>query len=210
MHPRSVVALAIVAIFAVTVILCVAVLWGPKRQFAHSQVHHHSSSTAHPPSVRATAARDGAAHGVVGSTAALPASATAAMQNSSMMARAHPATLPAAFHIVAASLGLFLVWLARTSGLLLPALIMLALLVTLLLPLGSLARSETGSSCGLSAICRLTEAARSNIQLRLEVAGLPEHYVKHLERLLFLLESLNCDRVEDSCPSLSLATILPF
>lgn len=133
------------------------------------------------------------------------------MQNSSMMARAHPAPLSAAFHIVAASLGLFLVWLARTSGLLLPALILLALLATLLLPLGSsLARSESGSSCGLSAVCRLTEAARSNIQLRLEVAGLPEHYVKHLERLLFLLESLNCDRVEDTCPSFSLATLLPF
>lgn len=117
---------------------------------------------------------------------------------------------PAGIHVLAVMFGLLVLWLLRTSGLLLPALIAVSAVAALLLPLGRMAPAESGTSCGLSAICRLTAAARSNAYIRLDAVGLPVPYVRLLEHLLSILESVDCDRVEDSCSRISLSGMLPF
>ncbi|XP_077495086.1 uncharacterized protein LOC144106219 [Amblyomma americanum] len=198
MHPRNVASLVIVGVFALTVILTVAIIYVPYLS-ARSRGKQASIPLPH------TQAPE-----KIGGRSVFTSTLPTATDNSVAVGHGRYLQRPTGTHVLAAMVGLLVLWLLRASGLLLPALIAVSAVAALLLPLGRMVPAETGTSCGLSAICRLTAAARTNVYLRLDAVGLPAPYVRLLEYLLSVLETVDCDRVEDSCSRISLSGLLPF
>ncbi|XP_050030999.1 uncharacterized protein [Dermacentor andersoni] len=214
MRPRTVVCLLILSIVLVTVGFTMLVLFVPQLRFPKTQITCDTPAkmqraSPHTDAAAVAAKEDGAAAPPL--SPFLHATPAAAVKTA-VLAQGRHLPKPIGFPVVAVVLGFLLLWLLRTTGILLPALIAASALAALVVPLGHrTAPTETGGpTCGLSAICRLTETARTNVHLRMELAGLPEPYVKHVGRLLALLQGINCDRVEQSCSRISFSDLLPF
>ncbi|KAH6922804.1 hypothetical protein HPB50_019309 [Hyalomma asiaticum] len=213
MRSRTIVSLLIVGIFLLSIVVAVVLLFAPLPWFK-SQAKCDKGAKPAPPhtdAVRVPEKTDDSD----GTPAASPFRHAVPDVSGKGVTLAQPrhSLQPTGFHVVLLMIGLFLLWLLRTSGLLVPALIAVSTLGALMVPLGQrMASAEEGGgpSCGLSAICRFTETARTNVHLHMELAGLPAPYVRQVRRLLALLENVNCDRIEQSCSRISLSDLLPF
>ncbi|KAL3172747.1 hypothetical protein MRX96_012790 [Rhipicephalus microplus] len=217
MRSRTIVSLFLLGIFVLSIVAAVAILFGPTLWFASSAAKCDTAAKMKLPSphtdAMGVAPKDEGAANPVSSPFRHMALPDVVTDTGVTLAQPRHVAKPTRFHVVLLMLGLLVLWVLRTTGLLLPGLAAVAALGALMVPLGQRQTStETGGgpSCGLSAICRFTETARNNVHLRMELAGLPAPYVKHVGRIFALLENVNCDRIEQTCSRVSFSDFLPF